>query len=262
MRHAHRLWHASAALLVMLLATLLPPLPAVAAGCAGRGAGSPSVLVFGDSYSAPDRVKGVRNWIEQLQASDRVGRVINLAVGKSKAGGFQQDSQRSFHGQVNLWLNREGGVLTDVTVVYLGYNDIASARYGLARSKRLYAQEVDRLIAGGVTANGRCLILVNLHDWSRNPRSEPGARQRVLEWNDFLRSLQQGKPNVKIADVFAQFERIFADPGQFGFTNITSGSRKASFTTALYIDSAHFGEKGFSFVAKVLADTMRGPGPR
>ena len=256
MPHAHRLWNGLAVFLVMLLVVLLPPFAATAGCGAGRSAGSSSVLVFGDSYSAPDRVKGVRNWVEQLQASGRVGRVINLAVGKSKAGGFQQDSQRSFHGQVNLWLNREGGALTDLTVVYLGYNDVAFARYGLARSKRLYAQEVDRLIASGVTANGRCLILVNLHDWSRNPQSEPGARQRVLEWNDFLASLQKGRPNVKIANMFGQFEQIFANPGKFGFTNVTDANRKASFTTTLYIDSAHFGEKGFSFVAKAIAEAM------
>ena len=112
-------------------------------------------------------------------------------------------------------------------MVYFGYNDIKADK-SLSNAKNQYRAQVDRLIANGVT-QGQCrLVLCLLHDWSRNPGATRSYRARVTEWNRHVRNVAAARPNCVVVDLFSLFERVFADPGAYGFTNVTQPNRALS----------------------------------
>jgi hypothetical protein len=51
--------------------------------------------------------------------------------------------------------------------------------------------------------------------------------------------------------MFTVFERIVADPGRYGFTNVTTADAANSDSTALYFDNSHFGARGQEILAQV-----------
>jgi phospholipase/lecithinase/hemolysin len=211
-----------------------------------------TLLVLGDSYSELQRA-GIKSWSEQLQDAGAVRLLANLATSGTRAEG--KGGPRTFAGQVDAWLQRHGGRNADTTVVYLGYNDIKGTN-GLATAKASYTREVDRLIRAGATDAGRRLLLVLLHDWSRNPGVKTSKRDRVREWNRHIVAVAQARPRVAIVDLFALFESVFAAPGRYGLTNLARADHRGSFTTALFADSAHFGERGQAIVARAIKSAL------
>ena len=87
------------------------------------------LIAFGDSYSSLNR-RPFPNWVEQLEAetntngAKEVKSVSDLAKSGATAGTYPSDNN-NFARQVNLWLGTSPVLgRLDLTVVYLGYNDI------------------------------------------------------------------------------------------------------------------------------------------
>ena len=74
-------------------------------------------------------------------------------------------------------------------------------------------------------------------------------RQRTIQWDNFVRSVANHEHAVVI-DVFAAIDQVLANPGRFGFTNVTTPDHKHSGTTALYDSVFHFGQHGQAIIAK------------
>jgi len=73
----------------------------------------------------------------------------------------------------------------------------------------------------------------------------------VENWNAFIRNIANDNNRVVAVDLFTVFNRIYADPEEFGFTNVTTVDRDNSDTTALYFDATHFGNRGQDVIARV-----------
>ena len=222
---------------------------------AADAATPPTLLVFGDSYSVEGRM-GTRGWSQQLRQSGSAGATLSLAKSGATAGGTTTSGRGSFTGQVNTWRNQHGGRLMDRTVVYLGYNDLnrSAASFSAARSR--YAAQVDRLIAAGLTSGNRRLILIELHDWSRYPGSV--SRSRVTSWNRWVRAVAATRPGCVTVDLLGLFDRVYARPGSYGFTNVTRPNRALSATTYLYLDTNHFGSHGLRLIADAIRPRLAG----
>jgi phospholipase/lecithinase/hemolysin len=209
----------------------------------------PTFVALGDSYTASYR-NGIPSWADQTDGGGDARVLVNLAVSGSTAEGV--NLAKTFDGQVDAWIrdHKPKGV-PDRTVVYFGYNDIKADK-SLSNAKNQYRAQVDRLIANGVTQGQRRLVVCLLHDWSRNPGATRSYRSRVSEWNRHVRNVAAARPNCVVVDLFSLFERVFADPGAYGFTNVTDPNRALSATTHLYADVGHFGRKGQALVARAV----------
>ncbi|HEX6011304.1 MAG TPA: GDSL-type esterase/lipase family protein [Geminicoccaceae bacterium] len=216
-------------------------LPAVAA--------VPTFVALGDSYTASYR-NGIPSWADQIDGGGGAKLLANLAVSGSTAEGV--NLKKTFDRQVDAWIrdHKPKGV-PDRTAVYFGYNDIKADK-PLSNAKSQYRAQVDRLVANGVTQGQRRLVLCPLHDWSRNPGATRSYRSRVVEWNRHARSVAAARPNCVVVDLFALFERVFADPDAYEFTNVTESNRALSTTTHLYADVGHFGRKGQALIARAV----------
>lgn len=221
----------------------------------GKNTG-PSLLVFGDSYTEDNRNR-LPSWAQMLVANGDARSAANYAKSGATAEDGRNGTRLHFKGQVDAWSKgRNGGTLADVTVVYLGYNDIKT-RKSLATAKADYTRQIDRLIAAGVTKAHRRLVLVQLHDWSRNPaRSNTGGR--VQEWNRHVVNVARARPNVQVLDLYTLFNRVFANPKAYGLTNVTKADRKNAATTALFIDPSHFGPRGREIIAQAVKSALSG----
>ena len=224
-----------------LATTALGSLPAAAA--------VPTFIALGDSYTASYR-NGIPSWADQIDADGAAEVLVNLAVSGSTAEGV--NIKKTFDGQVDAWIrDHKARGVPDRTVVHFGYNDLKADK-SLSNAKNQYRAQVDRLIANGVTQGQRRLVLCLLHDWSRNPGATRSYRSRVTEWNRHVRNVAAARPNCAVVDLFSLFERVFADPGTYGFTNVTEPNRALSATTHLYADVGHFGRKGQALIARAV----------
>jgi lysophospholipase L1-like esterase len=140
----------------------------------------------------------------------------------------------------------------DLALVYFGHNDVSGTASQREQSKQQLSWHLDTLIPDGATADGRRLFLMLIHDWSRNPDPRGVDRNTVLDWNAHLVGEANTRERVVAVDVFTLFERIFADPGRFGFTNVTTADPAHSDSTALYYDGLHFGEAGNAWIARLV----------
>jgi lysophospholipase L1-like esterase len=206
-------------------------------------------VAFGDSYTESYR-DGIPSWADQIDGGGAADLLANLALSGATAAGA--DLPGTFDGQVDAWIrgHKPKGI-PDRTVVYFGYNDVKTTT-SLDGAKRRYRAQVDRLVADGVTQGGRRLVLCTLHDWSRNPGATRSYRARVVEWDRHVRAVAAARPNCAVVGLFALFERVFEDPGAYGFTNITEANRELSATTHLYADQGHFGRKGQALIASAV----------
>ena len=204
-------------------------------------------FVFGDSYSVTLR-DGNRNWINFVKADGRTGAYSNFAVSGATAG---SDTAKSFKDQVDAFAAQDrranGG---DLTVAYFGYNDL-HLRDDLSASFADYKTGLNRLISLGATGRDQRLFVTMLHDWGRNPRNEDDLRQYVIQWNKWVADYANNKDRVVAVDMFTPFERIYGNPSKYGFDNVATVDAAHSDSTALYYDSAHFGERGQDIIAQV-----------
>jgi phospholipase/lecithinase/hemolysin len=217
------------------------------------------LVVFGDSYSNDNNTlrPGVRSWSRRLGASAS----SNYARGTATAGDQAADgTANDLRTQVDRWFADglpQGA--NDLAVAYLGYNDIQVTERDLAASLAAYGREVDRLLAAGVGAGDRKMLLTLVHDWSQVPRElereaagGTSKRSRVDIFNRGLVALANASDDLIAVDLRTVFDRIAADPGRYGFTNITTPDPEAADSTALYYDAIHFGNRGQDIVAQVF----------
>jgi phospholipase/lecithinase/hemolysin len=234
-----------------LLAILLL-LPALAEAAAAPRHGT--LLVFGDSYSVALRNR-VRGWPWLLQSTGDVRLLGDLALSGATAENLPA-ARSTFKEQVDTWLRGSlKGRAADVTAVYFGYNDVKSTRPLLA-AKVAFAAQVDRLVAAGVARNGRRLLLVQIHDISRNPLTRGYGRARVQDWNRHVAAVARARPRVEVVNLFELFERVFARPASFGLRNVTTVDPARAATTALFADSYHFGQRGQAIVASGMRSAL------
>jgi hypothetical protein len=242
---ARRRRAAALASTALVAAALAAPVPAGAAEI-------DTLRVFGDSYSALSR-KAFPNWAELLRNDGTAAELVGFARSGATAATV---GTNHFKKQYNTFTRTSPTFGTgDLTVVYLGYNDID--RFAdLTRSKADYATYVNRIIGRGATGDGARLFLVQVHDWGRNPDQggDVGGvfRGRTLEWNRHVASVGDGRAGVTVVDLFSFFENVYANPGQFGLVNVTTANSSRSTRDYLYQDPNHFGRKGQTLIRQVF----------
>jgi hypothetical protein len=155
-----------------LASGLLPVGPAAAAETTAPTIGT--VAVLGDSYSLTARA-GVKGWVQQLVDRNAISVVINAA--KEGALASSPSGPLSLLGQVDAVLAKKRA---DFTIVYFGIDDLIALK-NPTTIKANYQKAVDKLVAGGTTAGTRRLVLVQIHDVSRNPgvTATSAARSRT-----------------------------------------------------------------------------------
>jgi lysophospholipase L1-like esterase len=212
-----------------------------------------TVAVLGDSYSVTTR-SGVKGWVQQLVDRNAVSVVTNAA----KEGAFASSASGplSLLGQVDAVLAKPRA---DFTIVYFGTDDLVALK-SQATVRANYQRAVDRLVAGGATAGTRRLILVQVHDVSRNPGVTTDERAKVTSLNAFIKKISRARPHIFTVNLGALFDRVFADPADVGFTNVTTADPARSATTALYFDANHFGKRGQTLIANEVAKVLRNAG--
>jgi hypothetical protein len=259
--------------------TPTPPPPAVGFATpnlyATVGSDTPNRLgrltVFGDSYS--DINSGVRTcgnpgaianctprgqvWSERLVASGRGASLRSYARDAASAldGGVYAPDNNDFRSQVDRWAAGPDLGANELTIVYMGYNDI-NGRSEQDPSIADYADQVDRLIRGGATAAERRLFLTLVHDFGAVPSSltNPWANKsgRTVATNNGIAGIVNGKANVVAVDMFTVFNRIRANPARYGLTNVTDVPGAGDdMSTFLYSDAEHFSPRGQELVAQV-----------
>lgn len=204
-------------------------------------------FVFGDSYSVPSHA-GVPSWSTRLKGQGRTRAVDNFAVEGATAG---DTTGRSFADQVNRFTGqgrRPDG--DDLTVVYFGYNDV---NLDLDRDAAFadYRAAADRLAARGATAGDQRMFVTTLTDWGRSPGAPASDRAAVLDWNRRVAAYANARRNVVAVDLFSVFERIFENPGTFGFDDVTTVDPANAASTSLFVDRFHFGRRGQDIIARV-----------
>ena len=175
--------------------------------------------------------------------------------------GTYAGSTNDFARQVTRWLGTAPKfVARDLTVVYFGYNDIKLSLdpdgADLAGAKVDYRAQLDRIIKAGAAGGSRRIFLVMPHDWGRSPRYVGSAigptscAQRTEVWNALpggARARRSPTPASSALDLFTAMECVFNQPGDFGFTNVTS-ARPQGADPAKYLfdlnDDIHFGQRG------------------
>lgn len=222
------------------------------------------LVLFGDSYSRLRR-KPFQNWAEQIRSDTTDSVDLANISGRAVSGATAVDvvrpdgTRNSFQSQLDAWFATSPRYShRHLTAVYFGQNDVN--RYeDLAPSKAALASGVDQLIARGATAKGRRLYLPTIHDWERNPGQRNDGidkRPRVLDWNTGaggVTEVANARSGVVVVDLFTAFERVFANPKAYGFTNITSADPTVGADPAyLYDDTNHFGQRGQQLVAQVF----------
>lgn len=247
---------------------------ALITGCASSGGSTPSVAnpysssggsslgevhvntmrVFGDSYSDPRFTNsiGTINWATQMQGRGTVTKSDIYALGGARAS---YGEARAFDKQIDNWQSRGSAISDgDLTVVYLGHNDMGrngSPDNNLTNAKKGYSDGVARLIAAGAAADNRRLFVTQLHDWGRGPGVSSLASQQVIGWNNYIASVANATPNVIAVDMYTVFQRVFNEPGKFGFNNVSTANPSRSAVDTLYHDATHFGNRGQDIITRV-----------
>jgi phospholipase/lecithinase/hemolysin len=82
-------------------------------------------------------------------------------------------------------------------------------------------------------------------------------REQTRQLDGFIRSVAS-RAHASVVDLFAVFDRVVANPGAEGFTNVTTADHARSGTTALYDDSVHFGRHGQAIIARAIRARLGG----
>ncbi len=211
-----------------------------------------TMRVFGDSYSDPDYTSylGSINWSEQLQANGLVSENLNYAIGGARASSGEV---RSFDQQIDTALSGTAIADGDLTVVYLGHNDIGrtGSPDNLVNSSADYLTGINELIAAGAADENRRIFVTQIHDWSRNPGVADSTASQVTTWNTMIAGIANTHANIVAVDMYTAFERIFTTPEAYGFANVTTADSSRASIDTLYTDSTHFGSLGQAVISRV-----------
>ena len=236
------------------------PNPFVVAGSAGNDQIKVNTLrVFGDSYSDPlyTSPRGILNWASALQGSNFVTRVENYALGGARSSAGQSIS---FGRQIATWRNRNSPIAErDLTVAYLGYNDVGRNGRGaadFAESKAGYAECINQLVRSGASNGTNRIFVTQIHDWSRNPGVNPKyTAGQIIDWNANIAGIANGNPNIIAVDLYTVFTRVMDDPAKYGFNLglISSEVPGSNRNNALFYDAIHFDSRGMELIARTYA---------
>ncbi len=220
----------------------------------------PRAVVFGDSYSVqdPQTPFPFRQWNEQALRSGLFASMSNYAVGGAEASSTPR-SGRSLEQQVDAFLQRDRYSGRELTLVFIGFNDIRLAR-SIAEMDAAEADaqvQFERLRAAGATADERRVFLLLSPDYGRYPNVADRATrtQYTLDWANFLTDYGNANANFVPVDVYTFFERVFRDPAKWGLVNVTTpdpANAVGPNATALFYDSVHFGERGHALLAALV----------
>ena len=223
-----------------------------------------NMFVFGDSYSVSRFVRDgdssvrVNPWADTMVANGFVDESINFARSGARAG--TSDTQNSFSRQVedgnddpnnnpSFFEQDQRHDGDDLTIVYFGYNDLGRS---LTPARDRYIENIDRLIASGATANDQKIFVTLLHDWDRNPEQlANGATGDVETLNSAITQIANDRDGVVAVDLYTLFNRIYDNPGRFGFNNVATADPDNADSSALYVDANHFGQRGVDIIAQV-----------
>jgi len=215
-----------------------------------------TLRVYGDSYSALGYTdtRGTSNWARELGNRGRAERVDHYAIGGARAA---RGAATAFDRQVaasQASNNPVGSGEQELSVVYFGYNDISynGSPDGLRSARAGYFDGLQTLVnAGGASGSNR-IFVTQIHDWSRNPRSNPSIAGQVVAWNNFVATQANSNPNIVAVDLYTVFNRIYADPARFGFANVMTADSTRSSIDALYHDTSHFGSRGQEVISRTF----------
>ncbi len=230
-------------------------------------------VVFGDSYSKNKR-KSWHNWAEQLRydlinpASSKtlITALPAYAVSGATAGTYL-GSTNDFTHQVTRWLGTSPKFIArDLTVVYLGYNDI---KLSLDRAATTWP---DAMLAYGRNWNGSSKpgppVARGASSWScrtigavaraisaapRPPSCARAPRSGTHIW----RGSRATRPTPASWRWISSplWNASYKQPADFGFTNVTS-TRPQGGDPAKYLydlnDDIHFGHRGQSLIRQVV----------
>ena len=228
------------------------PAPAGAAEAATAAPAIGTLRVFGDSYSDPDR-EAFDDWAEQLLAEGRVTALESYAKSGATAATV---GTNTFARQIRLF---EADAVRfrpkDVTVVFLGLNDILEFDQTFGPSRSGYTAGVDALLSAGATRNGARLFFVEVLDVGATPAFDANAskrslyRQKTIVWDKFVAKRAADVGGVGVIDLLALFDRVVANPSAYGLTNVKTADKPRSRTTALWADALHVGFRGYAIIA-------------
>jgi hypothetical protein len=213
------------------------------------------LVAFGDSYSvlSAGPRPGVVAWERRLAPA-------SLSVYAKSGATAREAGSNHLKAQVDQWL---GSAVpqqeNDLTVAYIGYNDIQYLENDLTVSLEDYGEQVDRLLENGVASGDRKLLVTLVHDWSQVPAElaataggAPSKQGRVDQWNQGVVDIANSRDGIIAVDLRTVFDRVTADPGKYGLTNVTTADPANADTSALYYDGQHFGNRGQDIIAQVF----------
>ncbi len=227
-------------------------------------------------------------WIEQLfgpmNAPFRgtgVNGNVNVAFGGARADSDPNLLNPAIPGvptQIAAFATTFGGTIgaNDLVTVWAGANDIFQIfpPYGTPTLPQITASSIEA--AGDQVENvqtliglgARTILVPNLPDlgaspaFNTSPTSQAGGSEASRAYNDALdsglKALAAATPGVNIIqmDVAAAFRVILANPGAFGFTNVTqaclntaTGTVCANPNSYLFWDSVHPTQAGHALLA-------------
>ena len=242
-----------------------------------------TLLAFGDSYTEANR-RDFPNWAEQLDAAPtsdgrnggtEVGTLADFAKSGATAGTYDSNNRNSFAKQVKRWqLTSPTFGATDLTVVYLGYNDIiggtdATGADLTGNSKADYRSILKRLINAGANKGGRRLFLVIPHNVAGAPAYvndatlSPTMRQRSQIWANVVATTAQSFSNsyggnIVAVDLYTSIEYVLQHAGNFCLTDVTDvmptggDPQHYLYDTAAGGGSIHFGRRGQNLIEQVI----------
>ena len=216
------------------------------------------MILFGDSYTDLNYSVGYSNWAEQLDKSSMVGGLESYAIAGGKAR--PEPGPKPLSEQIdNFAATSPTFGRTDLTVVFLGFNDVAF-NTNMTASINAFNTQAERLLRTGIVKNDRRLFLMNLFDNTRAPGNHPPGTfpsftpeiADVFTWNQTLQDFANSHDRVTIVDLHTAFEKVFADPAKYGLANITTPDEAGSKVNALWRDEIHFGSVGHKLIAQVF----------
>jgi hypothetical protein len=234
------------------LAAPPPPSPYVVKGVARVKIGR--LVAFGDSYSVLNAGPrpGVIVWEKRLKPA-------SWSIYAKSGATAREVGSNHLKAQVDRFVaGAAPQKANDLAVVYLGHNDTRLQPNDIAASLRDYGQQVGRILAHGGASGSRKLLVTLIHDWSQAPGERNAAdggatvRARVDALNQGIVDLANSRGGLLAVDLRTVFDRVTANPGRYGLTNVTTADPARADTTALYYDAHHFGNRGQDIIAQVF----------
>jgi len=234
-----------------------------AAACFKPAAAAPDrfsgLVVFGDSLSDNGNAGRFSNgpvWVEVL--ASRIGAELtpsrlggtNFAVGGARSHGRPVD----IRGQFNAFMTgpHSPPAADALFIVYGGANDLLAAGCNGGETAARTGAAAIAATAGDLAAAGARHILVpNLPDISASPivrvqgsACVQRARQMTLAFNAALEQAlrrNERREDIRVIrlDAFALSEEVMANPGEAGFTNISTPCLQGPCEGALFWDQLH-----------------------